>query len=471
MAQFSKPTDFLLKSIKIKPNNNKGSKEIKDLVNTFDYVENVDKPFLSGVMEVVDSAGLLQVLPIQGGEEVTITVLTAASDELYEYKMVVWTIQNRFARQNKQTYNLGLISKELLINEATRVSKPLSGNPEDILKDLLKNSLKTEKPINSEKSKFNVNILANRRRPFDILDSISGNSVSPQSDYTSGKDKSSKGETSQSIKGSGGFLFWETKRGYNFFAVDTLCADKTSKLKSEELEDRTWGPYIERLGNQDDNDLDTAIYESYFDSEIDVIESLRRGKYSSLVVFFNYSTGQYEEYVYKIRDSYDNMAHLGGQENISLIPISEIELSDYPTRIMSIFLDHETWYNGAGPASPEPPDGATSPTEFADWQKFYAAQSIARYELLKNQVCTIVIPGNPEICAGDKIDVKLINKLSTEESKKDPYDPESSGLYLVREVVHSYNATSGLNGRFTTTLRLMRDSYGMKDRVSNHGTK
>jgi hypothetical protein len=138
---------------------------------------------------------------------------------------------------------------------------------------------------------------------------------------------------------------------------------------------------------------------------------------------------------------------------------------------MSIFLDHETWYNGAGPASPEPSDGATSPTEFADWQKFYAAQSIARYELLKNQVCTIVVPGNPEICAGDKIDIRLINKLSTEEGKKDPFDSESSGLYLVREVVHSYNSTSGLNGRFTTTLRLMRDSYGMKDRVSNHGTK
>ena len=78
---------------------------------------------------------------------------------------------------------------------------------------------------------------------------------------------------------------------------------------------------------------------------------------------------------------------------------------------------------------------------------------------------------NPEICAGDKVDVRLINKLSTEEGKKDPYDPESSGLYLVGEVTHTYDTTIGPTGRFITTLRLLRDSYGMKDRESNHSTK
>ena len=165
------------------------------------------------------------------------------------------------------------------------------------------------------------------------------------------------------------------------------------------------------------------------------------------------------------------MAHLGGQESISLIPAKNVDLSDYPTRIMSIFLDHETWYNETEPASPDPKDGSTSPTKFADWQKFYAAQSLARYELLKNQVCTVVIPGNPEICAGDKIDIRLINKLPGSLAKDDPYDPESSGVYLIGEVTHTYDTTVGTNGRFTTTLRLLRDSYGLKDRPSNHDTK
>ena len=190
-----------------------------------------------------------------------------------------------------------------------------------------------------------------------------------------------------------------------------------------------------------------------------------------MMVFFNHSTGQYEEYVYKIKDSYDNMAHLGGQEGIALIPANEVEITDYPTRIMSMILDHESWYNNSSPASPDPKDGSTSPTKFADWQKYYAAQSIARYELLQNQSCSIVIPGNREICAGDKIDIRLISKLPKVMAQNDPYDVESSGVYLIKEVTHVYDTTEGANGKFLTTLRLMRDSYGLKGRASNHSTK
>ena len=100
------------------------------------------------------------------------------------------------------------------------------------------------------------------------------------------------------------------------------------------------------------------------------------------MVFFNHSTGQYEEYVYKIKDSYDNMAHLGGQESVSLVPANQIELSDYPSRVMSALLDHETWYNEPGIANPEDKE-AQNPNKFADWQKYYMAQGIARNRLLK----------------------------------------------------------------------------------------
>jgi hypothetical protein len=83
----------------------------------------------------------------------------------------------------------------------------------------------------------------------------------------------------------------------------------------------------------------------------------------------------------------------------------------------------------------------------------------------------IVVPGNPEICAGDKIDIRLMNKVPNQEAKDKPEDEESSGLYLIEEVTQTYDSTEGTNGKFTTTLRLVRDSYGMKDKPSKHGTK
>ena len=113
------------------------------------------------------------------------------------------------------------------------------------------------------------------------------------------------------------------------------------------------------------------------------------------------------------------MAHLGGQESVSLIPTNQIELSDYPTRIMSMLLDHESWYNDPGIANPEDPQ-AKDPTKFADWQKYYAAQGAARAELLKNQQGVLQIPGNPLVCAGDKIDLRIQSKLADAQRKRKP---------------------------------------------------
>ena len=123
------------------------------------------------------------------------------------------------------------------------------------------------------------------------------------------------------------------------------------------------------------------------------------------------------------------------------------------------------------PASPEPKDGAKDPTKFADWQKYYAAQAIARYKLLTLQQCAVVIPGNAEICAGDRVDIRLINKAPASEVQKqgNEIDIESSGLYLAGEVTHTYDKTKGKNGQFLTTIKLTRDSYGMKGEQSLHG--
>ena len=334
-------------------------------------------------------------------------------------------------------------------------------------------------------------MIPNRTRPFDIIASLLKKSVSSKTTYTGKKyakyeenrQNNRPNSNSKPIKGSAGFFFWETRRGYNFFSIDALCdtsengkfifkdkkeGDKESRPR---LQTEAWGPYIETVANtQASGDQRFIISDAMFTSEIDLMTSLRRGKYSSLMVFFNHSTGQYEEYTYKIKDSYDNMAHLGGQDAISLIPANEIDLSNFPTRVMSMILDHESWYNKAGIGNPDDAK-ATDPNKFADWQKYYASQGVARAELLYNQELTLDIPGNPEICAGDKIDIRIQSKLADEQRKREPYDLESSGVYLVKTVNQMYNALNTENGTLKTTLGLCRDSYGVAEVPSNHGNK
>jgi len=322
--------------------------------------------------------------------------------------------------------------------------------------------LNSEKEFFSESPEFAIKMLPTNRRPFDIISSIAVKSVPSSGTKTPGSGKGKQAKTEkEKIGGTAGFLFWETKRGYNFFSVDTMI-DR----------DETWGPYIEKPANQGDGADDRmTISQAIFNAEVDVMSAMRKGKYSSLIVFFNHSTGQYSEYHYSVEDAYKDMKHLGSQNTPSLIKFGDKSVSDYPTRIVSTLLDHESWYNEPAIASYEEADGSDKPNEYCDFHKHFATQSLMRYELLKHQVGTIVIPGNSEICAGDKINIKLVNKTPGKRVEREPYDPESSGVYLIGEVTHSYDSTSSTNGRFTTTLRLMRDSYGDLESESSHGTK
>jgi hypothetical protein len=454
---------FKLKSVVVEDRNGK-TYNITDLVGTFTYAEKITSPFIAGSLVISDSAGSFNLIAYAGGEKIYITltdVIKNANDESdTTYEMRVWKIANRYVKERKQHYTLGLVSAEALVNEASRVATPLSGKPEKIIeKDLIKGYLHSDKKLFSDPSEFEIKLLPNRRRPFEIANNIASKCI-PQQKKSGGSGGSSGNLTTETIEGTAGYFFWESSKGYNFYSVDSLC-----KLKDDDRP--PWGPYVEDEANKDTSDNQLTVMQANFTAETDIMTNLRIGKYSTLMIFFNPSTGQYDEYTYKLKDSYNKMEHLGSGE-LDLIPSTEIDLSDYPTRYMSVVLDHETWFSSATPASPESRDASSSPAPFPDWQKYFMAQSIARYSTLKNQQCTVVIPGNSKICAGDRIEIKLKNKVPGVDLNNEPFDLESSGVYLIDEVTHTFDTSTGTNGVFSTTLRLFRDAYGSPDTASNH---
>lgn len=471
MAEQQTTTDFQLKSVKIFPLGGGAPLEIKSLVYSISYSESVLSPYVGATMSIADSGGLINSLPIKGGETVQISIKTNSSEEPVDYIFCVWTIANRYAKNQDQAYTIGLISPEGLNNEFYRIQRKLKDRMDSIVIDILKNELKTSKTINAEKTLYSASMIPTNRRPFDIIHSIALKSVpaSSQTFTTVGDNKSGM----KTLNGTAGYFFWESKRGYNFFGIDSMVSSDPIKDKEGKVVYNVpaWGPYVERIVNRGDGaDERFTIISASFKSELDLMTAMRKGKFSSLMVFFNHSTGQYEEFLYSISNAYDSMKHLTSQNRPNLVPVrgsANKTVADYPTKIMSFVLDHETWYNEPDIASRDERDGSENPSMFCDEHKNFAAQSVMRYELLKNQTATIVIPGNSEICAGDKINIKLTNKTPNKNQEVEPYDPESSGVYLIEEVTHTYEATVSANGRFTTTLRLMRDSFG--DIETKHG--
>ena len=471
------PSQITLESATIKKGNKKEPLD-SSMIGNISYKEGIYYPLIAANIAISDSMNFINEYPIEGGETIELKIKHSFSDDPVEYEFVVNKIANRIYAGKVQSYVIQCCSPELLLNECVRMNVPITGTADNIVKDLVANYVKSDKKIFSEPSKFEIKMLSNNRRPFDIIANIMNKSVPIEAEYSdSGNSDSEPDNETEKIRGTAGFYFWETRRGFNFFSADALCdtpeEDNDGVVKrrfaAEELQSTSHGPYKEDIANKGDGQDTRSIIKSFkFETETDVMGSLRRGKYSSFLVFFNHSTGQYEEYTYKIRSSYNNMAHLGGQSNIDLIPVNQKELSEKPSRLMSKILDDETWFNEPEPANIDENTTGNS-TRFADWSKYYTAQSIARKKLLENQKAKVLIPGNPEICAGDKVFILLQMKAADAYKKTNPYDTEASGTYLVSEVSHDYEFYRGTTGICNTTLRLIRDSYGTTEDLSKHG--
>lgn len=461
MANPSNKSIELVQALLYDVNNTKY--DITKISTGFFYYEDIFSPFVTAVINLHDSGqNLIGNLPIQGGERIVVKIKDVR-DKISEYEMYVWKIYNRQFTKNSQNYNLALISKEALFNEGVRITEPLSGLPNDIVKKILQEYLATDKEIKTETAKYKIKFYPNGKKAHAIIQTLMYKSVSKNSSQpseTSGKASSDKSKTSlpkdtKKASGTAGYLFFENKDGFVFKSMDLLCSDGTDSFGGEP----PVATYIYKpITDPAKQDNYYTIEEYKFENEIDMIDQLRNGIFSTYMVYYNYSTGAYEEYTYSLSETFKNMSHLGSQDKL---PAFQEKMSSYPSRVMSMILDHETWFDGEEPASPEEKDGGSAKTQFPDYQKYYVSQGIARKYLMENQKMELTIPGNTDLKVGDKIKILIPNVSAEQERNTKPYDEESSGTYLIAKLSH--NNVFLNNSTCTTKLELIRDTYGIKE--------
>ncbi len=435
---------------------------IRGAITGFFYYESIDKPFITAVANILDSgSNFISTLPIQGGEQVIIR-LKDVEDEIFTYNLSVWKVYNRVFNKNAQTYNLALISREALFNEGVRITQQLKGTPDKIVEDILKDYLNTDKKIHKQNTKFQLNFYPQGKKAHAIIQSIaqktvpntSGN-VKETAEKTNETKTGLSGDTSTSA-GTAGFLFFENADGFHFKSIDFYYSDGSDVFQGD-------APAFEYQAKPESSGDRFVIEEYMFDNEMNLIEQMRSGTFASHLVTYNWSTGHYEEHRYNLSENFKNMAHLGSQDKLGSM---QKTLAANPSRIMSVVVDHETWFDGEGPGSVEPRDNDSSQgSSFPDYQKHWLAQSIARHYFMQNQKMEITVPGNLNLKVGDKISIKLPNMAAETVRKKQKIDEENSGTYLVSSLSH--NSVFLNNTTCTTKVELIRDVNGMKDGTSN----
>lgn len=471
MANDSKPyaSSFIAKKIEIYEVDKEDGKPYANLIGMathFQYFEDIFVPTYSATLVVVDNAiNMISEMPIQGFEKVIVEV-EDINKETYTYNFRVWTVGNRVNSDRRQVYTLGLISEEALINEGIRINTVIKGEISQQVSKILKEKLNvSENNIDIEKSLNYIKIIPTKKTPFALIRSLQTKAISSSSEISgsSGGSQAASSNTTSDVgigakksSGTAGYLFFQTRKGFVFRSLDSLSSSDSGEFGGKP----TVGENFVWSSGKTDYESLYKIQEIVFNQEINMMKKLREGSFSSIVCSFNINTGKYEEHLYSLKDTWSKMVHMGSQTKL---PYGQTKLCEYPSRVMSTIINHENWYSGSGIASNEEGDGSDSPSEYPDLQKHYISQSISRTGIMFNQQLTISLTGHLELVAGDKIEVRIPNQTDDESRKKEVWDPEHSGTYLIKKLNHQFDI-QGKN--VYTVLELIRDSYGIKNKES-----
>ena len=421
--------------------------DISSGVIAFTYFENIFSPYLTARVIVTNTGGSIKGkdgklqsiyngLPLRGGERVVIKVASNSNNNTgldfskkpsdYFY---VASVTNVLIDEGSETFTLNLVSREAITNETVRVGKkfPTSQKISDSVKDILKNYLKVDKIDGVEETQNPYGFIGNMKKPFTILTWLASKSVS--------------GESKSSKDSSAGYVFYETKGGFNFKSIDNLMEQKPYKKTFR---------FTPGVISSNDSKKDFKILRYNIDRNQDLIGKLERGAYSSYRYYINPVSFKPIISVFKSDDYVGKTSNLGDKE-VSLPKIdqnSDKTLGDLPTRIFVGMLDVGTVEKDASTKG-----WNNSVERNADPAKIHA-QSMMRYNQIFTQVVEIQIPLNTNLTAGSVIRCEFPQLATT---KRKETDPETSGLYMIKELAHYFDGKGSYS-----KLKLVRDTYGRK---------
>ena len=374
------------------------------------YFESIKSPAISLSLNFIDVDQLISREGITGGEYLSLRIKVQGYDKEFEIKpdkhlLMLNSVKNVTTSSSKQVATLEFLSVEAIINETSRVNQRFTGNVTDTVKKLLKDKkgIKTKKNLDSDQATNSYSFVGNLKRPFDTIQ------------WLCSKTQSSKDGT--------GFLFFETLDGYVFKSIESLLDGKVVEYKKSETPDDSSG---------------LTILENNLNQTSDIGMSCRMGMYANKTIYINVDNATLKTVDYRI-------------ESLKLKKPPKLPngLEKSPTRLMLRILDKCALQKGSKKKEIQ------KENELA----IYQSKSYARANLIFSQSMSVSIPFNPELRAGQMLDLRFpLRKTEGDDQDKTTYGTESdddvSGKYLISELKHNI-----ADNRANTEVTLIRDAF------------
>ena len=418
---------YFLKECKLVPTEGSSLKqefEISAGNPLISYYESIKSPAISLTLTFLDVDQLVSREGITGGEYLSLKVKKEGHDD-FELKadkhfLMLNSVKDVSTSSSKQVATLEFVSVETIVNETARVNKKYTGNISDTVMQLLigdKRGIGTSKklfgPVDEKLGETDVekdratnsySFVGNLKRPFDTIQWLCPKAASTDDEC--------------------GFLFYETLDGYYFKSIKTLLEGEPIVYEKPEKTPTPAG-----IG-------DFKIIENNLDTSNDVGMNCRMGMYSNKTIYINIDNATEKIVDYRISGM-----------NLKKPPKLPNKLEDFPTRLMLRVLDKGALQKGSKK------EEIQKENELA----IYQSKSYARANLIFSQSMGISIPFNPELRAGQMLDLKFPLRKGDDQATTtygSESDDDVSGKYLISELKHIIGGN-----RANTELTLIRDMF------------
>ena len=386
-------------------------------VRSINYYESILSPSISVQVKILDVDGTLTSKGVYGGEKLAIRMVSSKESELEDFvitpekhELILNSIKDITSGVKQQTATLEFVSKDLIKNEAAKINKRYVGNITDSVKDILTKDpkgIKTTKSIDDvDRAVNNFAFVGNQHNAFDIIQRLQ-----PKAGGSGYDDKK---------KSDYGFLFFETFDGYHFRSIRSLFEPKPD-FEYEKSEISPPPPFV--------------IDNYSFSSGNDVVLNLKSGLYNNETTFVELDKTKITKVKFNMTEAAD----------LTLKPPKvPVNIEGKPSRIMLRVAD-----TGVHQKKGSKLEDAQPFTDLAVYQN----KSYARFALLNSQSLNITVGLNPELRAGQTIQVRFPDSES-KTGLGDENSKDISGKYLISHLRHEFEG-----GDFRTYLRLIRDLF------------
>ena len=428
---FDRATEFVVEKLEIDGKTMDGS--------MFFALEVFEHAFVSGItgrLTVVETTSnqFLDENKIEGNERISIWISTPDDDSM-RFEGYINKISDRTVTANGvMTYNIEFVSPTIRENEQKRMTKRFKNVPPDDIASEVLQTLNKESEVEIKQDKMMgggnpMNFVCSRWKPIAVIQYVQKHGVPNER----GGSTSDTGSSEQEItgKGTGGFLFFETMKGFRFGSgIEFLSGD---------LSDGDIKEFKQTLANQtsdiDENRSHIMSFETIRNNDTQTQQ--RGGAFRSQLVSMNMDTGEYKEQTWESDMATD-------KQKLT---------SKAPTRVFARTLSNERFNQECHRETYNSVDQSLRTIQ----------QEAGTINNITDGMCRFTTPSRTDVSVGDKVDLSI---YETSHESDQELDKKYSGKWIVSGVAHHFlRETNSAYSRITCLRSTNQVDEGSAEKV------